>query len=214
VTPRPPQTAIPATAAPGPTTAEAILVATEDVLRRHGPAKANVVDVARSLGVSHSTVYQHFSSKSALREAVARRWLERAHSGLDAIVESERPAPERLRQWLKALFSAKRKSALDDPELFATYLVVVAEASTVVDEHLTILADQVSRILIDGVNTGEFRGLEPRTTAQAVLDATSRFHDPTNARQWSAPNIDRAFNAVCDLVLAGLEEPHAADHEA
>ncbi|MFE4717550.1 TetR/AcrR family transcriptional regulator, partial [Streptomyces sp. NPDC056728] len=33
-------------------TTERILEATEEVLRRHGPAKANVVDVARALGVS------------------------------------------------------------------------------------------------------------------------------------------------------------------
>ena len=53
-----------------PLTPERILQAAEEVLRRHGPAKANVVDVARALGVSHGTVYRHFPSKQALREAV------------------------------------------------------------------------------------------------------------------------------------------------
>ncbi|WP_285680262.1 acyltransferase domain-containing protein, partial [Kitasatospora phosalacinea] len=40
----------------------------EDVLRRYGPAKATVVDVARALGVSHGSVYRHFGTKAALRE--------------------------------------------------------------------------------------------------------------------------------------------------
>ncbi|MFC7510822.1 TetR/AcrR family transcriptional regulator [Streptomyces thermocarboxydus] len=57
-------------------TAERILEATE-VLRRHGPAKATVVDVARALGVSHGSVYRHFRTKAALREAVTKRWLDR-----------------------------------------------------------------------------------------------------------------------------------------
>ena len=37
-------------------TADRILEAAEEVLRRHGPAKTNVVDVARALGVSHGSV--------------------------------------------------------------------------------------------------------------------------------------------------------------
>ncbi|GAB3955507.1 hypothetical protein GCM10027614_65040 [Micromonospora vulcania] len=54
-----------------------ILDAAEEVLRRYGPAKATVLDVARALGVSHGSVYRHFASKAALREAVAERWLAR-----------------------------------------------------------------------------------------------------------------------------------------
>ena len=55
-------------------TSDQILVAAEDVLRRYGPEKANVVDVARALGVSHGSVYRHFPSKAALRGAVTDRW--------------------------------------------------------------------------------------------------------------------------------------------
>jgi len=58
-------------------TPERILEVTEDVLRRYGLAKATVVDVARALDVSHGSVYRHFPSKASLREAVAKRWLER-----------------------------------------------------------------------------------------------------------------------------------------
>ena len=38
-------------------TPERILAAAEDVLRRYGPGKATVVDVAQALGVSHGSVY-------------------------------------------------------------------------------------------------------------------------------------------------------------
>jgi len=58
-------------------TPERILETAEDVLRRFGPAKATVVDVARALDVSHGSVYRHFASKAALRDAVAERWLAR-----------------------------------------------------------------------------------------------------------------------------------------
>lgn len=81
-------------------TPEQILTAAEDVLRRYGPAKATVVDIARALGVSHGSVYRHFPSKAALREAVTQRWLDQAHEALAAITVERGPAPERLHRWL------------------------------------------------------------------------------------------------------------------
>ena len=39
-----------------PLTCDRILAAAEEVVRRFGPAKATVVDVARALGVSHAAV--------------------------------------------------------------------------------------------------------------------------------------------------------------
>src|SRR4249920_3230197 len=90
-------------------TAERILVTAEDVLRRYGPAKATVVDVARALGVSHGSVYRHFPSKAALRDAVLERWLGRVSTPLAAIVEEEGPAAQRLRRWLDALIAVKQQ---------------------------------------------------------------------------------------------------------
>ena len=77
-------------------TPERILEVTEDVLRRFGLAKATVVDVARALDVSHGSVYRHFPSKASLREAVAKRWLDRVNAPLAKIAESSGPAPARL----------------------------------------------------------------------------------------------------------------------
>ena len=189
----------------GPLNAETILGATEEVLRRYGPAKATVVDVARVLGVSHGSVYRHFPTKTALREAVTERWLERAHAGLAELAASDVPAPERLRRWLRQLHESKRRKALDDPELFATYSVLTMESSAVVAEHLEDLVNQITRIIADGVAAGEFSTTDPEVSARAVFDAMMRFHDPANAAYWSKPGIDAAFDAVCSLVLAGLE---------
>jgi AcrR family transcriptional regulator len=190
-----------------PLTAEAILAATEDVLRRYGPAKATVVDVARALGVSHGSVYRHFPTKAALREAVTERWLDRAHAGLAETATSDTPAPDRLRQWLAALFAAKRRKALDDPELFATFSVLAVEHSDVVLAHIGDLVGQLTRIITDGIADGELAAVDAEVCARAVFDATARFHDPAHAGQWSDPGIDSAFDAVCALVLAGLQAP-------
>ena len=161
-----------------PLTPERILAAAEDVLRRHGPQKANVVDVARALGVSHGAVYRHFPSKQALREAVTRRWLDQFHAILEPIDDP--------REWLKALLDAKRSVALEDPELFATYAALVTEQSAVEQEHVAWLTSQLEAMV------GE-RG-------RPLLHATTRFHHPAHVHEWSDPEIERDLDRVLDLV--------------
>ncbi|MFI9241677.1 TetR family transcriptional regulator [Streptomyces sp. NPDC053086] len=189
-------------------TAERILEATEEVLRRHGPAKATVVDVARALGVSHGSVYRHFRTKAALREAVTKRWLDRTSQKLAGIALAEERDPElRLRDWLTALFAAKRHKAGDDPELFATYTVLTDELGGVVFEHIADLTGQLARIIAAGAGSGTFRVSDPATAARAVFQATGRFHDPCYAREWTSPGIEEEFTAVVDLVVRGLSAP-------
>ncbi|MEV0909400.1 TetR family transcriptional regulator [Streptomyces hokutonensis] len=186
-------------------TAERILEATEEVLRRHGPAKATVVDVARALGVSHGTVYRHFRTKAALREAVTKRWLDRTAEALSGIVdETDRDPETRLRGWLAGLFAAKRRKAGADPELFATYSVLATGLGGVVSDHLAELTGQLTRIIQAGVDTGVFATSDPRTAATAVFQATGRFHDPGYAKEWERPGAQAEFEAVVDLLVRGL----------
>ncbi|MEU4199256.1 TetR family transcriptional regulator [Streptomyces sp. NPDC045470] len=185
-------------------TPERILEVTEDVLRRYGPAKATVVDVARALGVSHGSVYRHFRTKTALREAVTQRWLDHASSRLRAVVTEDGPAPERLRRWVHTLFTAKRHKAGDDPELFATYMTLVGESGGVVEQHLADLTGQLAAIILDGIEQGAFAPGDSATLARAVFDATGRFHDPHYAAEWAQPGIEEALGAVVELVLRGL----------
>ncbi|MGW6708165.1 TetR family transcriptional regulator [Streptomyces sp. NPDC054956] len=192
-------------AAAEPLTPERILETTEEVLRRFGPTKATVVDVARALGVSHGSVYRHFPSKAALREAVTDRWLAKNVVMLEEIVSAAaEPAPSKLESWLEALFDAKRQKAGKDPELFATYMVLLAENSGVVDQHLTQLIEQLSRIIGEGVAEGSLSASDVPAAARAVFDATGRFHDPQYAADWLSPNITAEFEAVSALVIRGL----------
>ena len=185
-------------------TPERILDTAEEVLRRFGPAKATVLDVARSLGVSHGSVYRHFSSKAALRDAVAERWLARVSTPLAAIAAEDGPAPERLRRWLIQLSAEKRRMAREDPELFDTFHTIATQAREVVAEHLRILAAQITRIIESGVARKEFTPTDTAMAGRAVLQATARFHHPSHAVEWSEPGIDADYDAVIELVLRGL----------
>ena len=188
-----------------PLTPDRILAAAEDVVRRFGPGKATVVDVARALGVSHAAVYRHFASKADLREAVVGRWVERTMPPLRAIAADVADAPpRRLRRFVDELVAAKRKRAADDPELFAAFRTLAAETA-VAKAHVDELVALAASIVAAGVADGSFAAVDPAAAGRAVLTATSRFHHPTHAAEWADPGIDAALDDVWTLVAGGLQ---------
>jgi AcrR family transcriptional regulator len=187
-----------------PLTHDRILATAEDVVRRFGPAKATVVDVARALGVSHAAVYRHVATKAKLRELVVGRWVEATMGPLRAIVASRGPAPERLRKLFDTLVAIKRRRATDDPELFAAYRTLAAETQSVAPAHVEELVVLTAAIIRSGVKEGTFRKVDPMAAGRAVLFATSRFHHPVHADEWREPGADAAYNEVWKLLMDGL----------
>jgi AcrR family transcriptional regulator len=186
-------------------TPERILEVTEDVLRRFGLAKATVVDVARALDVSHGSVYRHFPSKASLRDAVAKRWLDRLNAPLQKIADASGPAPARLESWLRTLFSLKQAKVCEDPEMFQTYLTLAREACGAVRAHRERLAEQIEHILSDGIEQGVFEVTDIKTSARAIFDATIRYHHPAHAEEWSDPACAARIDALLTVLLRGLE---------
>jgi AcrR family transcriptional regulator len=185
-------------------TRDRILAAAEDVIRRFGPAKATVVDVARALGVSHAAVYRHVATKAELRDLVVGRWLETIMPPLRAIAAAPGPAAQRLRRLVDTLIAVKRRRAADDPELFAAYRTLAADAKSIVAAHVEEMVTLVAAVIRSGVEEGTFRTVDPMATGRAVLLATIRFHHPAHAAEWVDPAIDTAYNDVWDLLLEGL----------
>lgn len=191
-------------AADAPLSRERILAAAEDVVRRFGPAKATVVDVARALGVSHAAVYRHVASKAELRDLVVSKWAEATMPPLRAIVAEEGRADERLRRFFDALSAVKRSRATSDPELFAAYRALAAEARSAVAVHVDEIVELAATVIRAGVADGTFREIDPMAASRAILIATSRFHHPAHAAEWLDPALAAAHDDVWRLLMHGL----------
>lgn len=185
-------------------TRQRIIEAAEDVFRRFGSQKTNVVDVARELGVSHGSVYRHFDSKAALRDAVVEGWLRKVSDPLQKIAESDAPPEQRLRAWFDTLRRIKRRKIDTDPHLFNVTREIFSETRGVVKDHIQMLIAQLERIIGDGVAAGVFSSDDPAATASAMFDAMARFHDPAHAGEWNEAGNDAAFERVYALLKAGL----------
>jgi len=187
-----------------PLTRDRILDTAEDVIRRFGPDKATVVDVARALGVSHAAVYRHVATKAELRDLVVGRWAEATLPSVRAIAAERGAAPQRLRRLIDALIAVKRRRAADDPELFAAYRTLAQGAQSIIAAHIEELLALVATVIRAGVQERTFATPDPVAAARAVLFATSRFHHPAHAAEWADPAIDEAYNDVWKLLMNGL----------
>lgn len=197
------------TSADEPLTLARILATAEEVIRRFGPDKATVVDVARALGVSHAAVYRHVANKAELRDLVVNHWIAEIMPPLRAIAAMSGPAPQRLRQFYDALVAVKRSRATGDPELFAAYRTLAMSAKSVSTAHVDELVRLTAAIIQTGIAEGAFRRVDPLATGRAVLMATLRFHHPLHADEWREPTIDTAYEEVWQLVMAGLRAPQS-----
>jgi AcrR family transcriptional regulator len=186
-------------------TALRMLDTAEALIRRHGPAKATVVDVARALGMSHGNVYRHFPSKAALREAVVARWLQAVTEPLEPIVAGDAPAPERLAAYLRTLAATKRQRVCGDPELFTAYHNLAEEHRDAIAAHLAKLRGHLATILRQGEAEGAWTLADADAAARLLLDATACFHHPHHIRDQVADATAPArLDALLALLIQGL----------
>ena len=123
---------------------------------------------------------------------------------LRAIATLAGPAPERLRRLFDTLIAVKRHRAADDPELFAAYRTLAADAKSVAAAHVDELVGLAAMVIRSGVEEGTFRTVDPVAAGRAVLVATSRFHHPAHAAEWVGPAIDAAYSDVWQMLMDGL----------
>ena len=181
----------------------AILDAAEALLRRHGPDKLAVTDVARALKMSHANVYRFFENKAALIDTLVRRWLGRLEGPLAKIAAEDGPAPERLQRWALTLHRQKREKVSGDPEMFAAFDKAADRTGNAVQAHLSALDAQLGAIIADGRAQGVWPNPAP-TASQDVFAAISAFSHPGIVQANGAADRSEQLLRVVNLMEAGL----------
>src|SRR5580698_4713566 len=149
-------------------TSEKILDVAREQVRRFGEAKTNVVDIARVLGTSHTTIYRHFRSKAEVFDAIVTATMRDEEELARSFTGTPQPASERLTGLLLALHRRKRERFADDPELYQLYRRVVDERPDIVRDYAEAITRLVVEILADGVRQGEFQIDDVQAAAEVV----------------------------------------------
>jgi AcrR family transcriptional regulator len=190
--------------AAGDDSRERILEAAEELLRRFGPEKFRIVDVAQALNMSHGNIYRYFSDKKAITDTIAQRWLAKITGSLQIIVSRRTGAASRLEGWVLTLMKLKRQKVTADPELFRTYYAIAEASHDVAAEHIHHLIGQLTEIIRSGTDTGEWNVRNPIKAAEVILNATVIFHHPTFVGRPGPQPTEASARDTLKLLVAGL----------
>ena len=185
--------------------AELIVETTEELLRRFGPNKLRVVDVARALGMSHGNVYRFFPDRGALLDAVTQRWLHTVTAPLAVVVHRPGPAAERLEEWMATLVRIKHRKVKDDPEMFRAYHRIAEQSRAVVEGHLAELVGQLAELLKQGGLAGDWKVAKPAEAADLLLRANLAYHHPALVQTLPAAIAEQKARATVRCLVAGLK---------
>jgi len=154
-----------------------ILDCAEALFARRGFAGIGLSEVAERVGLGKSSLFHHFRSKAQLYAAVMARILARIESALTATLAAGGPPAERLDRWVDALIDVLAahptyprlllRSLFEDDEL-AGELPEEQEANEIIRR----VAAAGSRLLKEGMATGEFRPASVPHTLQSLIGAT------------------------------------------
>lgn len=189
-----------------PTQRDRILDTAQDLIRRFGGAKTNVVDIAQAMGLSHSAIYRHFRSKADIFDALAAATMAEEAALAETFVEADGPAAARLAALVLALHQSKRAKFADDPEMHALYRRIVEDRPDLILDYARRMTGLVRRLLADGVARGEFSECDLDAAAGAVRDAVTVFVHPAHVEAAARAGIDQeaGLQTVLRILVAGL----------
>ena len=159
-------------------TRERILDTARTLLRRHGGQKLTVVDIARTLDMSHANVYRFFRSKAEILDAIVDEWMAKLAAFVESIERRPQPAAARLEALVVELHRLRHQKCVEDPEIYETYRRVMELRPDSVTQRQKMLLTALQRLIAEGIATGEFAPVDCRAAAMLLEDATALFLHP------------------------------------
>lgn len=171
-------------------TADKILDVARAQIRRHGQAKTNIVDIAKALGTSHTTIYRHFRSKAQVFDAIVANTMKDEEDLAQVFVSSTEPASQRLLGMVLALHRRKRERLESDPEVYELYRRVLEESPELVQNYSAAMTALLVSIVKDGKSRGEFNIDDPVAAAEVIRDAVTVYVHPAHVEAAVKAEID------------------------
>ncbi|MEB3981250.1 TetR/AcrR family transcriptional regulator [Mycobacterium sp. 663a-19] len=132
-------------------TRELIVESAYACFRKHGMQKATIVDIARTAGVSRSTIYEYFSDKAAIVEACAEHASERFYREMSKAMERGGTLEEKLS--CAAVFVTQARRAIASEKYFdeeAISLLLTKDAAVLLRECVDFFAPYLSAARLTG----------------------------------------------------------------
>jgi AcrR family transcriptional regulator len=181
-----------------------ILQSAEALLRRYGNDKLTVVDIARSLNMSHANVYRFFKTKSDILDAIIDEWLTKIEHFVEEIAQRPIPAAARIEAIVLELHRKRKQKLQQDAEVFETYRHIVEIRPDAAARRREKILRVFQRLIEEGIESGEFAGVDSLKAATVLKDATSLFLHPLLIPTTLNEETDSRAKDVVRFILAGF----------
>jgi AcrR family transcriptional regulator len=190
-------------------TRQSIVDTAERFFRDIGYQKTTVADIAKSLRMSPANVYRFFDSKKSINEAVLARFKGELEESLSVIIAEPRPAGARLRDMLLTSHRINQARFADQQRMQEMVCAAMEESWDAILGHIERFDALLSRVVAEGVATGEFRAIDPVAATQCIRTAMMRFQHPLLMAQCERIPGPSAEEMIA-FIMAALEVPKPA----
>jgi AcrR family transcriptional regulator len=181
-----------------------ILQSAEALLRRFGNDKLTVVDIARSLNMSHANVYRFFKTKSDILDAIIDEWLTKIERFVEEIAQRPISTAARIEAIVLELHRKRKQKLRQDAEVFKAYRHIVEVRPDAAARRREKILRVFQRLIEEGIESGEFAGVDSLKGATVLKDATCLFLHPLLIPTTLNEETDARAKDVVRFILAGF----------
>ena len=185
---------------------DAILDATDELLRRYGYKKMTIDDLAREVGIGKGTVYLYFPSKEEIALCHIDRIIERLKSRLWEIANSD-ISPDRK---IKKMLIERVMYRFDAVQHYTTSLndLLAQVRPRLLDRRRRYFGEEATifaKVLQDGKAAGAFAG-DPESMSESLLISTNSLlpYSLSTFELGSRDEIEGKVKRIADLLLKGI----------
>jgi AcrR family transcriptional regulator len=192
-------------------TRQAILLAAQQLFVRFGPIKTSVADIARELGMSPTNIYNFYSSRDAILEAVGELQLTTLKHRIAREIERAPDGWAKIEILYLTTFRNMRNHLENEKDILQLQAIAKKNDWKFVSDYYRFLLDLTTEIIRDGLESGFFylshgsaEPIEPRAAAEALFDCLVSTVDPLMIRKFDQPEHERRVKAQLKLLKRAL----------
>src|SRR5689334_16288 len=182
-----------------------ILTKAADVFEKKGYAQTTILDVAQALELSRSALYHYFKSKDEILEALVMEHAEYAVEQIEQRFSKREGSPsETLRELLANSINGRMTRGVRMRVLDQLAVEMPPETRQKFDHGRRRFLDLYTRLIQRGIDAGEFRPVDARTAAFAILGIaswTSWWYSPAGRK-----SPEELAEILIDIAFHGLAQ--------
>jgi AcrR family transcriptional regulator len=176
-----------------------IMDTAEALFRRLGYAKTAVADIAAELKMSPANVYRFFPSKNAIIEAICQRCLGELEDRAWAVARSRGSAAERLERLVLEILAYHKENNLTDQRVNDIVLAAIELSWGAIRAHKEHMRMVFEAVLREGIERGEFEGVDPRETSRLMMISLVNFCHPVLVAEYLQDKGDLEADALATV---------------